>query len=67
MRKKGGEMTKYRCVHCGKVLRRRSMKQWLKSYCSTACMIAHLQRLPEDLEPKGHVTEMDLKKAGIKR
>jgi hypothetical protein len=34
---------RYKCVHCGKVLRRRSKKQWVKSLCSKIGRDVHLQ------------------------
>jgi hypothetical protein len=24
---------RYRCCHCGKIVTRKSLKQWVKSYC----------------------------------
>lgn len=36
---------KYRCVHCGKKVRRESAKQWVKSYCDDTGRTVHLQRV----------------------
>lgn len=60
-------MNRYRCVHCERILKRDSEKQWVQSFCVVTGRNVHLQRLPEDLEPRGHVSGEDLKKAGIKR
>ena len=28
-------MNKYKCKHCGHIVKRESDKQWIKSYCDT--------------------------------
>jgi phage FluMu protein Com len=38
-------MTNYRCKHCGKVVKRDSDKQWIKSYCDTTGRNVRLQRI----------------------
>lgn len=38
----------YVCAHCGKVVRRYSRKQWVKSYCEITGRTVHLTKLPKD-------------------
>lgn len=33
----------YRCVHCGKIVKRMSTKSWLKSHCAVTDKNVHLQ------------------------
>ena len=35
----------YRCVHCGKTVRRDSEKRWIKSYCDGTGRTVRLQRV----------------------
>ena len=35
-------MNKYRCVHCKKIVKRESTKQWIESYCEETGRIVHL-------------------------
>ena len=37
--------TKYRCVHCGKIILRNSNKAWVESYCDKKDRMVHLQRV----------------------
>lgn len=43
---------KYRCVHCGKALLRRSDKLWVKSYCESTQRTVHLQLVNKSLKLK---------------
>lgn len=36
---------KYRCKHCGKVVKRKSTKQWIESYCVDTGKTVHLVRV----------------------
>jgi hypothetical protein len=36
---------KYRCVHCGKVVRYADNRKWIKSYCDDKQKWVHLQRV----------------------
>jgi phage FluMu protein Com len=38
-------MTKYRCAHCKRVVRRDSRKAWIKSYCDRTQRYVRLQRM----------------------
>ena len=38
-------MAKYRCVHCEKVVKRKSKKAWIKSYCESTGRFVRLQRI----------------------
>lgn len=36
------KMNKYKCKHCGRIVKRRSIKKWIKSFCSTAGKTVHI-------------------------
>lgn len=40
-------MNDYRCRHCGRVVKRKSTKQWVKSYCGKSGRDVHLVRQPK--------------------
>uniref|UniRef100_A0A6H1ZNC2 Uncharacterized protein n=1 Tax=viral metagenome TaxID=1070528 RepID=A0A6H1ZNC2_9ZZZZ len=44
---------KYRCKHCGRVLLRRSTKQWIANWCYTTGRDVHLMRL-KPRKPRKH-------------
>jgi ribosomal protein L37AE/L43A len=35
-------MNKYKCKHCGKIVERDSIKQWVASYCESTGRLARL-------------------------
>lgn len=39
-------MSKYRCAHCQKTVKRRSKKAWIKSFCVFSDRYVHLVRQP---------------------
>lgn len=45
MQKVRSDMTSYRCRHCGKTVKRDSIKAWIKSYCSETGKDVRLQRV----------------------
>ena len=38
-------MSRYRCAHCKKVVKRDSNKAWIKSYCESTGKTVHLIRV----------------------
>lgn len=41
----GGGAMRYHCKHCGKTVKRKSVKRWVKSYCTTVDKTVHLMRV----------------------
>lgn len=37
-------MAKYKCKHCGKTVVRRSVKQWIKSWCQELNRFVHIYK-----------------------
>jgi len=35
----------YRCVHCGKIVNRDSVKEWIKSWCEQSQKYVRLQKI----------------------
>ncbi|MEJ7932557.1 hypothetical protein WG922_21485 [Ramlibacter sp. AN1015] len=38
-------MNNYRCVHCGRVVLRESVKAWVRSFCERTGRTVHLLRV----------------------
>jgi hypothetical protein len=38
-------MTKYRCNHCGQIVRRASRKRWMTSFCDPTGKLVRLWRV----------------------
>ncbi len=38
-------MARYRCKHCKKIVKRKSTKQWIKSWCDNTGRYVHLMRV----------------------
>ena len=39
------KQNKYRCIHCGKVVLRDSLNEWIASYCHKTGKDVHLERI----------------------
>ena len=44
---------RFRCKHCGKILLRKTDKQWVKSYCTQTGRTVHLMPAAGDSAAKG--------------
>jgi len=45
-------MNRYRCKHCGKIVKREGSKRWVKSYCENTQQFVHLTIIKTVVSPK---------------